>query len=165
LRRSPPSSDTRKATGVTKLDGYDGSDLWRGHSIMTASIMVAGTTALPMDKAGSAGTADSPGVLESAGVAAAVTGKRRGVAAMTSRAAIRADIHERFVAVVARVEAKLDSEQKVMERKHAAALARERKEARLARRPGGERRKRESEIEFHRPETLLVNDMTHVGSV
>jgi hypothetical protein len=51
--------------------------------------------------------------------------------AIRPRVPIRPDIHSRFITVVARAEAKLETEQKAGERRHAAALARE-KQARLS---------------------------------
>jgi hypothetical protein len=42
--------------------------------------------------------------------------------------AVRPDIHERFIAVVARAEAKLQSEQKARARRHEEQLARENRE-------------------------------------
>jgi hypothetical protein len=47
---------------------------------------------------------------------------------MSPRAPIRRDIHERFITVVARAEAKLKGEQKAVERRLAAALAHETQE-------------------------------------
>src|SRR5437868_3822805 len=58
-----------------------------------------------------------------------------GVGQMTARARIRPDIHERFVTVLARAEAKLKDEQKTIERNLATALAREKREQAAERPP------------------------------
>ena len=46
---------------------------------------------------------------------------------------IRPDIHQRFIAVLARAQAKLDTEQRVLARRSAAELAREHREQKAKR--------------------------------
>jgi hypothetical protein len=53
---------------------------------------------------------------------------------MRRRIPIRPDIHERFLEVVARVEAKLEKEEKELARRLAAERARENREEKLSRR-------------------------------